>query len=251
MQFKFTKQRWLGYILLVLGIFFFVACSTYLFGSVKGWTWDISQRAELSQEIILAEAPCLFSICPGSTRATVIEELSQSELLYGIDYGDTYTTVSFSIKEGGYGYIDFRNEHDVADHIALSLPNITLGAVLEILGEPDEIFLMYGCGRGAHIHARLFYREKGAEILLQYSATRQESRNRGASITLNDSIPTSTIWYFDPEKYNGWLKYTLSRIRRSGYFDMPVNVDETIMLAAVQPWPGLGGPIEAIDLCPR
>jgi hypothetical protein len=137
------------------------------------------------------------------------------------------------------------------EEIAIDLRGATLGTILSSLGEPDDLFLMFGCGRGVHIHAKLLYRDKGIQVFLQYAATWRERRNRGESIILDESTPVLGIQYFEPTRYDEWLGNIRNRIELSGYFDLLPAVTDKAVVAAVQPWPGTGTPVKAIDLCPR
>jgi len=203
---------------------------------------------------VLAQAPCVADVCIGMTgRDVVFEKLSQSGLLYGVnDSGGM--PIGFHIHEGGSGWVLFAdNGWKVVSGLELRIKGVALKTVLNVFGEPDEMFLMLGCGRaGEHIHARLFYRDKGIEVILQYPATSQIRRDRGAQIVLDDHTPVLSVQYFGPAQYDEWLLDVRESIRWSGYFSLlDPSVSAETIVDKLQPWPGLGVKIKAFDSCLR
>ncbi|OQA23167.1 MAG: hypothetical protein BWY63_00418 [Chloroflexi bacterium ADurb.Bin360] len=249
------KQMWRASklpLLLVVGIPL-VGCLLYVVWVIMGWSLVIPPSMK-NIPTILTQAPCVADVCIGMTgRDLVIEKLSQSGLLYGI-HDSEGMPIGFSIHEGGSGQVLFAdNGWKVVSGLELRIKGVALKTVLDVFGEPDEIFLMLGCGRaGEHIHARLFYRDKGIEVILQYPATRQIRRDRGAQIVFDDHTPVLSVQYFDPAQYNEWLLGVQESIHWSGYFSLldPSIFAETIV-NRLQPWPGLGVKIEAFDSCAR
>jgi hypothetical protein len=202
---------------------------------------------------ILAQPPCVASVCVGAVgRQRVIEELSENELLFNIrDNGGA--PVWFSIEEGGTGGIIFGKDnlgvYEVAEQIRLRVTGMPLGKILDTLGEPDELFLIFGCGRGVHVHGKLFYREEGIEVQVQFPA---KMGDRSTPMVINESTPVQWIWYFDPLLYDEWLAGIPEDLQfRNGYFDIPRGLTAETVVAAIQPWPGLETPVQTLDLCPR
>jgi hypothetical protein len=200
---------------------------------------------------VIAQQPCVATVCVGDAgRQKTVEKLSRHEFVF--DVTEDSGPVWFRIEGGGSGMITFRPDRlgsfQVVDDIGLSVIGMPLGNVLGTLGEPDELFVMFGCGHGSYIHGRLFYRDKGIEVALQFPA---EMNERATPVALTDSASLVSIGYFEPAKYDERLLNIYEAIRRNGHFDVPRDVTPEILAAAVQPWPGTGVPIEALDLCPR
>ncbi|MEJ5310989.1 MAG: hypothetical protein WHX52_14595 [Anaerolineae bacterium] len=228
-------------------------CLLYGVGIARIQYW-INPPSMKNIPVILAQAPCVADVCIGMTgRDVVFERLSQSGLLYGVnDSGGM--PISFSIHEGGSGMVLFAdNGWKIVSGLELSIEGVALKTVLDAFGEPDEMFLMLGCGRaGEHIHARLFYRDKGIEVILQYPATRQIRHDRAAQIILDDHTPVLSVQYFDPAQYDEWLLGVRESIRWSGYFSLlDPSVSAETIVDELQPWPGLGVKIKAFDSCLR
>jgi hypothetical protein len=247
------KQRWQTIklpLLLIAGILI-AGCLLYAIGISRIQSW-INPPSMENVPAVLAQAPCVADVCIGMRgRDVVVEKLSQSDLLHSVD-DDGSMPISFSIHKGGYGMVRFaEGGWKTVSGFELYIEDVTLKTVLDIFGEPDEMFLMFGaCGRGFHIHARLFYPDQGIEVRIQYPATRQERRERGAQIVLDDHSPVQSVHYFDPSEYDERLLGTRESLRRSGYFYVPPTVSDTTIMNAIRPWPGLGVPMEAFDLCP-
>jgi hypothetical protein len=201
---------------------------------------------------ILAQAPCVAGICVGpADRERVFQTLSEDDLLYNIrDNGGV--PIWFSIQDGGGGGIMFARHRfgvgDEVERIRLDMVDMPLGIVLDAIGEPDDLFLMFGCGRGSHVHGKLFYREKGIEVQVRFPV---KMRERATLVILNDASPTQWIWYFDPSLFDNWLSGIREDLRISGYFSFGSSVTAEMLADAVQPWPGIGIPIKPLDLCPR
>jgi hypothetical protein len=201
----------------------------------------------------LAHPPCVANVCVGDLgRQNVIDKLSQNKLLANIrDNGGA--PIWFSIEEGGSGGIYFIQDkfgaYDTVDSIRLDVVGMPLGILLDTLGNPDELFLMFGCGRGSHIHGKLLYLEEGIELQVQFPVKMAE---RAMPIVLTDRSPMGWVWYFAPAKYDEWLLGISEDLRvRNGYFDLAPTVTAEMLAATVQPWPGLDTPIQPLDLCPR
>jgi|GEM_PF-2716370 len=230
-----------------------IGCLLYVVGVAMGWSMYIRPSMK-NIPAVLAQAPCVADVCIGMTgRDVVFEKLLQSEMFYGVnDSGGM--PIGFSIHEGGSGQVLFTdNGWKVVSGLALRIKGVSLKTVLDVFGEPDEMFLMLGCGRaGEHIHARLFYRDKGIEVILQYPATSQIRRDRGAQIVLDDHTPVLSVQYFDPAQYDEWLLGVRESIRWSGYFSLlDPSVSAETIVDKLQPWPGLGVKIKAFDSCLR
>jgi hypothetical protein len=197
---------------------------------------------------VLAQAPCVADVCMGMRgRDVVLETLSQSELLHSVnDLGSM--PISFSIHEGGSGKVLFAEGWKTVSGFDLRIEGVTLKTVLDIFGEPDEMCLMFAsCGRGSHIHAWLFYPDQGIEVRIKYPTTRQEHRERGAQVALDEDSPVQSVHYFDPVEYDKRLSGILESL---GSMYVPPTVSDTTIMNAIRPWPGLGVPMEAFDLCP-
>jgi hypothetical protein len=202
---------------------------------------------------VLAQAPCVANVCIGAVgREGVKEALARDELLYNIrDNGGA--PVWFSIEQGGVGGVIFSRDefgaYKLVERIELHVVGMPLGKVFDTLGEPDELFLMFGCGRGYHVHGKLFYRDKGIEAQVQFPVKMDD---RAEPVILDDKTPMVWMWYFDPARYDEWLMNIHDDLRiRSGYFDIAPVVTAESLVASVQPWQGIGAPVEPLDLCPR
>jgi hypothetical protein len=229
----------------ILGIL--AGCMVILLG---GCTLGYSPSFE-NVPAVIAQPPCVANVCIGDAgRQQVVEKLSRHELIH--DIREDGGPVWFRIEGGGSGMIRFGRDRlgsiQVVEEIGLSVIGMPLGNALDTLGEPDELFLMFGCGRGAHIYGKLYYRNQGIVVTVRFPAKMNE---RATPVALTDSASLSAIGYFEPVKYDEWLLDILEAIGRSGYFDVPRDVTPEMLAAAVQPWPGLGVPIEALDVCPR
>jgi hypothetical protein len=235
-------------LLLIAGISI-AGCLLYVIGIARIQYW-INPPSMENVPAVLAQAPCVADVCIGMRgRDVVVKKLSQSDLLHNVD-DDGSMPISFSIREGGYGMVLFaEGGWKTVSGLELYIEGVTLKTVLDIFGEPDEMFLMFGCGHGDHIHARLFYPDPGIEVRIQYPTTRQEQRERGAQVALDEDSPVQSVHYFDPAEYNERLLGTRESLRRSGYFYVPPTVSDTTLINAIRPWPGLGVPVEAFDLC--
>ncbi|MCL4872240.1 MAG: hypothetical protein KJ063_25045 [Anaerolineae bacterium] len=202
---------------------------------------------------ILVDSSCVATVCVGDLgRRNVIEKLSYNVLLANIrDNGGA--PVWFTIEAGGSGGIYFAQDqfgaYDIVDNIRLDVVGMPLGTLLNTLGNPDELFLMFGCGRGSYVHGKLFYREEGIEIQVQFPV---EMNERTKPVVLTDRSPMGWVWYFAPVEYDEWLLGIHEDLRvRNGYFVFAPTVTAEMLAAAVQPWPGLDTPIQTLDLCPR
>ncbi len=234
---------------IIVGILL-VGCLLYGIGIGRIQYW-INPPSMKNIPSVLAQAPCVANVCIGMTgRDVVFEKLSQSGLLYGInDNGGM--PIGFSIREGGSGWVLFANNGwQIVSGLELRIEGVSLKSVLDAFGEPDEMFLMYGCGRGKHIHARLFYPDRGVEVEIQRQATRQERQDRGAQIALEERSPVWSVHYFDSTKYDERLLGLRESLRWSGYFVFADTVSDETLVSAIQPWPGLGVSVVAVDLCP-
>jgi hypothetical protein len=239
---------WPGRLILAMTLVFLTGCI------LGGCDREYSQPTFENVSIVMTQAPCIANVCVGTVgRQEVIEKLSQNEFLYNIrDNGGA--PVWFRIEESaiGGGIIFQQDEfgaYEVVERVRLDAVGMPLGTVLDTLGEPEELFLMFGCGRGWHAHGKLFYRDKGIEVQVQFPVKVDE---RAIPITLTDKTPVGWIWYFDPSLYDEWLLEIYEDLEiRSGYFSLAPSVTAEMLATAVQPWPGLGVPIETLDLCPR
>lgn len=238
-----------------------VLASLGCFSLFVGLIWGSRYRANSNQSIeyvraLLTQSPCLANVCPGMLGRNVVnDKLAQDSLVEWVNNLGPGRAMHYSLEGSHRGVIFFRQDenqnNEVVKEIVLDLPGATLGTVLGSLGEPDELFLMLGCGRGMHIQARLLYRDKGMQVFLQYAATWRERRSRVESIILDESTLVTGIHYFEPTRYDEWLGDIRNRIELSGYFDLsPFVTDETVV-TAVQPWPGMNTPVQPLDLCPR
>jgi hypothetical protein len=124
-----------------------------------------------------------------------------------------------------------------------------LGNALRALGEPDELFLMFGCGRGVHIHGKLFYPKESIEVQVQFPS---RMRDRSSPVVLDDETPVLDVWYFDPASYDEWLLTIPENLRfRNGYFGIGLEEEAKILASDLQSWPGLNVPIQPLDICRR
>jgi hypothetical protein len=241
----------------LLAAIMLMVCSTGLVGNWFNFGQRLgtkhSQQSFENAPIILAQAPCLGSICIGMVdREAVVAELLQDELLYGIrDNGGK--SISFyiagSVAPVAIFFAQSEHQQEFVDRINLQLTDLHLDIVLDTLGEPDEIFLMYGCGRGYHVHGKLLYKDEGIEVQVQYPVGRHD---RTIPVKLEDNTSIAWVWYFDPAIYDQWLLGIHEDLAiRNGYFDISPSINAETLVATVRPWPGLGTPIQALDLCPR
>jgi hypothetical protein len=215
--------------------------------------WLIRRPRLESASSVLAEAPCVGPVCLGDTgREATVELLSEHELLSSIRDGGG-RVVDFFVTGGGIGNIYFRQDesgrHEIIETINIRAYGMTLSHALQALGQPTELFLMFGCGHGYHVHGKLFYPERGVEVQLQFQV---KLADRAQPVILTERTPVLSIWYFEPEKYADWLSGIPEDLDiRSGYFVISADLTAEALAAAVKPWPGLNAPIEALDTCPR
>jgi hypothetical protein len=203
--------------------------------------------------LILAEAPCVAGACVGDAgQQGAFDRLALHELLF--DVGSTSEQViEFGIEGGGVGALYFRQSEtensDVLDHIRLTATGMPLEDALRALGQPKQLFLMLGCGHGYHVHGKLFYPEQGIELQVQFPF---HPDNRAEPVVLSEDTPVLSIWYFEAGKYEEWLLAMPDDLKyRNGYFDIAADLNGETLAAAVQRWPGLGVPVEPLDLCGR
>lgn len=248
-RFLFPK-RLLSLLIMALLVGCIVLMGLRLF-LLRGWS-SLPKPSMKYVPSLLEQAPCLAGVCVGMVgREAVFEALSQSDLISGIrDNGGS--TIGFYINGRlPMGVIFAQDEHgqyEVVERFNLQAPGISLEMILSALGEPDNLFLMFGCGNGVYIHAKLLYREEGIEVQLQYPVGMRE---RNESVVFNNDMPSAWTWYFDPARYDEWLFVMMEDLLSSTYFDMAPTITPESLVAVVQPWPGMGVPVQPLDLCPR
>jgi hypothetical protein len=202
---------------------------------------------------MLSEAPCVAGVCVGDVgQQRALDRLALHELLF--DVGSTSERViEFGIKGGGVGSLYFRQneteKYDVLEHVQLMAAGMPLGNALQALGQPEQLFLMFGCGHGYHVHGKLFYPERGIELQVQFPS---QLEKRAEAVVLTEDTRVLSIWYFEAGKYEEWLLAMPDDLKfRGSFFDITADVDGETLAAAVQRWPGLGAPMATLDLCGR
>lgn len=220
---------------------------------------DERQKASARSEYyanVLSQAPCVATICPGFTgRQQATESLSNTSGLEQIvDNGGAPVSFSFTNKEvpvrGGGALIFSTDSHDdfeIVERIYLRMPGLDLETAFAALGEPDQFIFFSGCGFGPRVHARLLYRSRGVDIVIDYG-TRWP-----ASQKLGNNTPLSSITYFSPAKSTDYLLQSIrDDILDSAAFDLPPSMTESDLIDEIRPWPGLdASPTPAADYCPR
>lgn len=206
---------------------------------------------------VLAQAPCVAGVCPGmADRSAILAMLSQNSLIARSNDAGT-ATIHYKVQEEGHGAVVFEQDtygqFDVVQYISFgwSFSEVILNTIMDISGQPDALFLMFGCGRGEHVQARLFYSQAGIEVDVQYPVARQEIRNQDMLVSLDQNTLVLGVVYFDPTRYDEWLLEIRDDLQFSSYFDIPPSITVDTIVSAVQPWPGLNQPVKALDLCPR
>lgn len=152
---------------------------------------------------VLTEAPCLAGICVGDEgQQRALERLTQHPLLLEVRTSGE-RAIDFGILEGGVGVLYFRQDatgaYEVVDEINVRPRGMPLDNALRALGPPQELFLMFGCGHGVHVHGKLFYPDEGIEVQVQFPS---QMRDRTSPVALDEETPVYWIWYFDPEQYD-------------------------------------------------
>lgn len=156
-RFLFPK-RLLSLLIMALLVGCIVLMGLRLF-LLRGWS-SLPKPSMKYVPSLLEQAPCLAGVCVGMVgREAVFEALSQSDLISGIrDNGGS--TIGFYINGRlPMGVIFAQDEHgqyEVVERFNLQAPGISLEMILSALGEPDNLFLMFGCGNGVYIHANSF-----------------------------------------------------------------------------------------------
>jgi hypothetical protein len=202
---------------------------------------------------VLSEVPCVAGVCVGDVgQQRALDRLALHELLFNVG-STSERVIEFGIEGGGVGALYFRQneteKHDVLDHIQLMAAGMPLGNALQALGQPEQLFLMFGCGHGYHVHGKLFYPEQGIEVQVQFPS---QLDKRAEAVVLTEDTPVLSIWYFEGGKYKQWLLAMPDDLRlRNGYFDIAADLNGEFLAAAVQRWPGLSVPVEPLDLCGR
>lgn len=201
----------------------------------------------------LAQAPCIVNICPGfQGRERAFERLSESDMLEPkVDMGGAQMSFSLVNNEGrriGGGALIFTTDaSETVDKIYLRLPFVTLGTVLNGLGEPDEFLFIAGCGMGQRVHAKLFYLTEGASVHIDYPTRRPTFQ------VLTDETPISSIEYFSSSDFQDQIVNSLNEdIINSVAYDLHPSVTEEYLLRQIQSWPETDRTVSpTIDLCPR
>lgn len=211
------------------------------------------QSSYENMPVMLSESHCIADVCLGEAgRDDVVEKLLQNDLVFNVrDNGGT--AIHFSVDDGGVVIVQFRQDEGQSDEIVeqfeVSINDMPLQIALGSLGEPDELFLMFGCGYGSHIHGKLFYRDKGVEVEVQFPA---EMEKRANAVILTEQTPVIRMWYFEPSTYDQWLLNSYENWESlNGYFSLPQDVTAEMLIESMQPWPGLNVSIRPIDMCPR
>jgi hypothetical protein len=246
---RFFTGRRIALLFAVGGLLLFLL---WLIAVVRGWNFATKQSFE-NVPAILAQAPCVGGVCVGTEgRDHVVASLVRANLVESV-YDPGVGLVHYRVKDGGHGVIRFEANSQVVESVEFGWESseFALGTVLESLGEPEELVLIFGCGRGIHIKANLFYPERGIEVVVQHQASRDETSNRGRGTTLGPNTPVSGVAYFDARRYDDRLLQLLDEVKLSGYFSIPADLTAETMVSAVQAWPGLGEPIDSLDICPR
>jgi hypothetical protein len=185
--------------------------------------------------VLLSQAPCVAGVCIGDAdRQEIIEKLSQHELVSNIREGGG--PIWFNIEGGGQGDIYFSRDRfgdiQVVETIGFVVVGMPLEKALNTLGDPDELFMMFGCGHGVHLHGRMFYRDEGIEVVVQFPV---KIGDRASPVVLNDRTPVESISYFAPSEYDNWLSDIRENLRKNGYFSFASSATTETMVAAVQP----------------
>ncbi len=241
-------------IALLVGVLVVVLCALVGSALYVGQQQRIKARDKQYADI-LAQAPCLESICPGydDGRGQALLDLSSSQLLEAIEQGESRIGLIFRSDEegiGGSGIIYFAADDQgvprVVHQTSFSLPGSNLQFVLDILGEPDTLLYVAGCGIGDRVNAHLFYLSRGIEISVEHT-----TRGRNEEVLTSDT-EIQAITYFIPELFESHIRESVQQtMLDSVAYDLPPGVSVDDFVAQLRPWPGLATrPTPTADFCP-
>lgn len=224
-------------------------------------SWATQQRREEQARseyytTILAQAPCLENICPGFVgRDRALEYLSHSSIVEGKAQGNAIVNLWFTnhntVANVGFGglyfSIDSLGKPKAVRRVYLRLHNLNLETVLDALGEPDRFLFIAGCGMGHRVHAKLFYLNRGVEIVIDYIARRSTSE------VLTSKTPIDSIEYFASADFEEHSIESLNwYILDSVAYDLHSSVTAEDFQQQIQSWPGIeAAPTPSADFCPR
>ena len=205
---------------------------------------------------VLVQAPCIETVCPGlgESPAQVLERLAYSQLIQSkaVSVPHRLGLLFNHGKENvGNGVISFITDVEdtlMVSDISFHLDALTLGAVLDTLGEPDQLLFVSGCGMGLRVYAELYYFEKGVKVRIDYSTRRPNTQ------VLTESTPVWSILYLQPADFPNHVVESAQDLvgpyNVAYVFDSSVTAED--ILAQIRPWPGLEAAITpSADFCPR
>ncbi|NLF79553.1 MAG: hypothetical protein GX573_27995 [Chloroflexi bacterium] len=135
----------------------------------------------------------------------------------------------------------------ITQKVYLRIPDLELETVLKTLGQPDRFLFISGCGMGSRVHAKLFYSDRGVEIIIDYS-TRWPTTQ-----VLGNGTPISSIEYFSPTEIDSHVVESIRRdIIDSVAYDLLPSITEDDFLDQIRAWPGMDAELgPTADFCPR
>lgn len=206
------------------------------------------QREQMRQALsqyhsnILAQAPCIASVCPGlKGHDKVVKFFSDNGLsIYAQKWVITYQIN----PDNSLGSVRL-NENEIVTQISLRLDDLTLGTVLNVLGEPEYLLAIFGCGVGSRVRVKLLYPTQGIEITLDVK-TKQR-----VSLSLDDNMEILDIIYFLPDDYYDHMIKSIENdyLLATEFGSSSKVITATELFQKITTWQGLDSPINVVDIC--
>lgn len=247
---KFFSSR------LLIGLCLVLVCQSAGCNSMEA----VSPDQEAHYRLILSEAPCLDAICPGMVgRDLLTEQLWRSPLIEAV-YDNGGSPVNFTLRNPnpeakaadslGGGALRFASDSqgkfETLESVFINMPGLTLATVIEVLGIPEEYFLVSGCGMGNQTFGLILYPSLGVYTVLSFE-TRQPNLDSLYPTTLVTPIYT-TVQGFEASL----IQNITTNVLESVAFDLVPQIDVTYLRSEIRPWPTDGSyPSPTINLCSR
>ncbi len=151
------------------------------------------QTLSMYHSDILAQAPCIANVCPGlKGQGKAVELFTDNDFRLGEQVGFITYRINPDGRDGGSVTL---NEDEIVTKISLRLDDLTLGTVWSVLGDPEYLLAIFGCGVGNRVRVKLLYPTQGIEITLDIK-TKQRT-----SLGLDNDMEILDIVYFLPDDY--------------------------------------------------
>ena len=173
-----------------------------------GCTRAHSRNPSILLDDISCMPPCWENIVPGVTNLE--ETLTNLEKIQGISKGpflkddiefvrDKQHIGLYFPKDVDESFVSINFHDDVVTKIRFSPESITLGELVDLIGTPEEIFIVKNRHESFWIWVDLLYPSKG--IIIEYINFRYSGDDTGF-FDLKNNIKPTDVYYFDPMLYD-------------------------------------------------